>query len=129
MATGYDTKCVVLLPTATIDTNGDWFMIGKFLSPTITVQGMTGADQISIRVSNNDKEDEPGPDDLGVPHGTLGALSADIGLGMGGSFTWCRVIYTADAAATGVTVKAQMQIAKIIAALLGVGCLLSSFWT
>ena len=122
MATGYNIKTVKLLDgqttstaspgTAAQGTLGGWFMIGKFLSPTATIQGVGAGDTISIRVSNNDEWTPPLPSDNGVPHNTLGSVTSDSGGGLGGAFTWIKATKVDGGTHTSTNVYLQMQIAK-----------------
>ena len=91
--------------------------MGKYMGPTITVQGMGAGDAVSIRVSNLPALDSDGnqatPDvaDDGVPvYGPLGHVTSDVGAAVGGTFTWMRAEYTAGLTPGTVTVMSQSQI-------------------
>ena len=91
---------------------------GRLLSPTVTIEGLEQGGSISLRVSNQyEKDDEgvdspPADDDIGAPHLVLGAVSADVGAGVGGAFTWMRVVKAAGPSPTRTRVWFQAQQAK-----------------
>ena len=114
-ATGYYCHPVNLFApddSQTITGNGCWMAIGRYLSPTVTIQGLETGGVISIRVSNNPEEDKPADDDYGVPHNILGNVVADMGASLGGSFVWIRAMKTAGPSPTATKVYSQSQIAK-----------------
>lgn len=89
-----------------------WLSLGRLLSPTITVEGLEAGGTVSVRVSNRSEDTPPTDSDDGAPHITLGNLTSDIGAGLGGAFTWVRVIKTAGGSPTPTYVIAQAQQAK-----------------
>ena len=117
MATGYAVRTITLL-SQSASGNGPWMATGRFLSPTITIEGLENGGSVSVRVSNQPEKDDEGKDnpppidDLGVPHNILGAVTSNTGAGLGGAFTWIRAIKTAGTNPTVTKVISQSQIAK-----------------
>ena len=90
-----------------------WFHLGRLLSPTVTIESTAAAnaDTVSIIVSNLPETATMTPGSGGVPHTLLGNISADTGAGLGGAFTWVRVVIT-SAAGSAIQVYCQSQQAK-----------------
>jgi hypothetical protein len=110
MATGYDSiGPILLLDAQTTSENGVWFLVGKWMSPSITVEGLEAGGSIQIRVYNGYQGTFPSNSEMGVAHSTLGNITADIGASLGASYTYIRAIKTAGGSPTATTVIAQAQ--------------------
>lgn len=112
MATGYYVRTIPALEAQTASGKSSWLLLGRLLSPTITVEGLESGGTISVRVSNRSEDTPPSESDDGAPHMTLGNLTANTGSGLGGAFTWVRVIKTAGGSPSPTTVVFQAQQAK-----------------
>jgi hypothetical protein len=107
MATGYWVRTIKAFEGQSASGNSIWFLLGRLLSPTVTIEGLESGGSISIRVSNR-----PSDADTGSPHATLGNVTSDGGGGLGGAFTWVRVVKTAGTSPTPTYVYFQAQQAK-----------------
>lgn len=112
MATGYYVRTIKALEGQTASGKSTWFLLGRLLSPTVTIEGLEAGGAVSVRVSNRPEENPPGDNDMGAPHATLGNVTADGGGGLGGAFTWVRVVKTAGGSPTATSVYFQAQQAK-----------------
>lgn len=81
--------------------SGAWFFIGERMGAAVAVQNLEADASVSIRVSNSPKEEKPADGDVGVPHSTLGNITADIGVPLGGAFVWVRATKTANTTKAG----------------------------
>lgn len=77
-----------------------WFLIGRYLSPTITIEHLEAGGSVSIRVTNrpelgaNGAVNTPDVNYDGVPHPTLGSVTVNSANNLGGAYTWIRAIKT-----------------------------------
>ena len=113
MGTGFLVKTLVLFdPSQTASGKGPWLRSGRLLSPTLTVEGLETGGTVSLRMSNRSEGSAPDDADDGAPHPTLGAVTANGGGALGGSYTWVRAIKTAGAGATATKAYINAQIPK-----------------